>query len=314
MEVSDHKTDLPTAAPKQRRRARFSLEKATPYLAIAPFYLLFLVFGLFPILFSGYLALSKWDGIGQIQFTGWTNLQRLAQDTDFWLSLKNTVLIWALGTFPMLFLALVLAFMLSLKMFKHKEALKALLFLPNITSVVAITILFGLIFSNLDGLANGLLHLVGLKSINWLTSPNWVRVVIASVNIWQYTGYNMIIYLTGIARISKDYNEAAQMDGANNRQIFWKITVPQLKPIILFTVMMSTIGGLQVFSEAQVLVPSGATPQGGAMTIVYYLYNTAFTNHQFGYGSTIAWGLVALIVLFSALNWYITTKRIQGVK
>lgn len=123
----------------------------------------------------------------------------------------------------------------------------------------------------------------------------------------------MIIYLTGIARIPKDYYEAAAVDGASQHQVFWHITIPQLKPIILFTIIMSTIGGLQVFSEAQVLVPSGATAQGGALTIVYYLYKTAFTNHQFGYGSAIAWGLVALIVLCSLINWLITNSRIKGV-
>lgn len=298
---------------KKVRRFAFNWDKVMPYLAIAPFYLLFLVFGLFPLIFSAYLALGKWDGIGTIQFTGLTNFSRLLQDQDFWLSIKNTLIIWSVGTFPMLFAALVLAFLLNLQFIKHREFLKSVLFLPNITSVVAITILFGLIFSNMDGLANGLLKMVGLPKINWLTSPQWVRVVIASVNIWQYLGYNMIIYLTGIARIPKDYYEAAAVDGASQHQVFWHITIPQLKPIILFTIIMSTIGGLQVFSEAQVLVPSGATAQGGALTIVYYLYKTAFTNHQFGYGSAIAWGLVALIVLCSLINWLITNSRIKGV-
>lgn len=304
--------ELRKAADAQPKKRHFDIDKLTPYISIAPFYILFLIFGLFPVLFSVYLAFGKWDGIGQIQLIGFDNFARLINDMDFWLSIKNTLIIWALGTFPMLFLALILAFTLNLKFIKHKELLKAIFFLPNITSVVAITILFGLIFSNLDGLANGLLKMVGMQPINWLTSPTWVRVVIASVNIWQYLGYNMIIYLTGIVRIPNDYYEAARIDGATNRQIFFHITIPQLKPIILFTLMMSTIGGLQVFSEAQVLVPSGATPQGGAMTIVYYLYNTAFTNHQFGYGSTIAWGLVAVILFFSLINWYITSKKVKG--
>ncbi|KRK70396.1 carbohydrate ABC transporter permease [Lacticaseibacillus nasuensis] len=300
----------PAATNKEKRH--FDLDKVAPYIAVAPFYILFLIFGLFPVVFSAYLAVSKWDGLGQIQYLGMDNFSRLITDMDFWLSLKNTLIIWAIGTIPMLFMALVLAFCLNLKFIKHKEFLKSVLFLPNITSVVAISILFGLIFSNFNGLANGLLGVFGLKPIKWLTEPGWVRVVIASVNIWQYTGYNMIIYLTGIIRIPGDLYEAARMDGASNPQIFWNVTIPQLKPIILFTVMMSTIGGLQIFSEAQVLVPTGATPQGGAMTIVYYLYQTAFTQHQFGYGSAIAWGLVVVIMFFSLLNWFITTKRVKG--
>ncbi|MGM0125606.1 cellobiose transport system permease [Enterococcus sp. AZ194] len=297
---------------ESKHRTKINFERLSPYLFIAPFYILFFLFGLFPIIFSGVLAFSKWDGIGNIQFVGFDNIARLLQDTDFVLAVKNTLIIWVVGTFPMLFVALIVAFLINLKFIKHKEFLKTVFFLPNITSVVAVTILFGLIFSNLDGLANGLLGLLGLPPIDWLKSPFWVRIVIASINIWQYLGYNMIIYLTGIIKIPNDYYEAAVIDGASSAQIFWNITIPQLKPIILFTVMMSTIGGLQVFSEAQVLVPSGATAEGGAMTIVYYLYNTAFGRNQFGYGSTIAWALVIIILIFSLLNWYLTTYRIKG--
>ncbi|MGT2715664.1 carbohydrate ABC transporter permease [Streptococcus respiraculi] len=288
------------------------VDKYVPYLFISPFYILFLIFGLFPIIFAGILAFNKWDGLGEMRFVGWGNFIRLIHDADFYLSVKNTLIIWAVGTFPMLFIALVLAFMINLKFVKHKELLKAIFFLPNITSVVAVTILFGLIFSNLDGLANSLLQYLGLAPIKWVTSTFWVRIVIALINIWMYLGYNTIIYLTGITKIPSDYYEAAIMDGATNLQIFRHITIPQLKPIILFTVMMSTIGGLQVFSEAQVLVPQGATPEGGAMTIVYYLYNTAFSNNDYGYGSAIAWALVIIIMIFSLLNWYLTTYRIKG--
>lgn len=288
------------------------IDKYAPYLFISPFYILFLIFGLFPIIFAGILAFHKWDGLGEMRFVGWGNFIRLLHDTDFYLSVKNTLIIWAVGTFPMLFLALVLAFMLNLKFVKHKEWLKAIFFLPNVTSVVAVTILFGLIFSNLDGLANSLLQFLGLSPIKWVTSTFWVRIVIALINIWMYLGYNTIIYLTGITKIPNDYYEAAIMDGATNFQIFRYITIPQLKPIILFTVMMSTIGGLQVFSEAQVLVPQGATPEGGAMTIVYYLYHTAFSNNDYGYGSALAWALVIIIMIFSLLNWYLTTYRIKG--
>ncbi|HEM3629407.1 TPA: sugar ABC transporter permease [Streptococcus suis] len=297
---------------KKSKSKKFDSDKYVPYLFISPFYILFLIFGLFPIIFAGILAFNKWDGLGEMRFVGWANFSRLIQDTDFYLSLKNTIIIWAIGTFPMLFLALVSAFMINLKFIRHKEILKAIFFLPNITSVVAVTILFSLIFSNLNGLANSLLVSIGLEPLKWLTSSFWVRIVIALVNIWMYLGYNTIIYLTGITKIPSDYYEAAIMDGATNFQIFWNVTIPQLKPIILFTVMMSTIGGLQVFSEAQVLVPQGATPEGGAMTIVYYLYNTAFSNNDYGYGAALAWALVIIIMLFSLLNWYITTYRIKG--
>lgn len=290
-------------------KLRTKREKMIPYLYISPFYILFMIFGLFPILFSLVLAFSKWDGLGDIQYVGLENFQRLMEDSNFWGSVYNTLIIWGLGTFPMLFMALVFAFLINLKFVKHKEFLKTVYFLPNITSVVAITILFGLVFSNLDGLANGLLQALGFEKVNWLGSPFWTRLIIASINMWQYMGYNMIIYLTGIIKIPEELYEAARIDGASNSQIFWKITIPQLRPIILFTVLMSTTGGLQVFSEAQVLVPTGATAEGGALTIVYYLYDLAFGQYQFGYGSAMAWFLALIIIVFSLINSYLTSEK-----
>lgn len=288
------------------------MEKITPYAFVSPFYILFLIFGLFPVVFSGILAFSKWDGIGEREFVGFENFQRLVQDAEFWGAVWNTLVIWVLSTVPMLLVALLLAFTLNLKFIKHKEWLKALYFVPNVTSVVAVTILFGLAFSSQTGLVNAVIEMFGGKSINWIRDPLWVKVVIAIIGTWQYLGYNMIIYFTGLQKIPKDYYEAAIIDGATTFQLFRLITIPLLKPIILFTVMMSTIGGLQVFAEAQILVPSNPTAEGGALTIVYYLYQTAFRQNAYGYGAAIAWGLVVLILLLSLLNWYLTTYRIKG--
>lgn len=287
-------------------------EKVTPYVFISPFYILFLIFGLFPIIFSGILAFSKWDGIGEMEYVGLENFQRLIQDGDFWGAVSNTLIIWVLSTVPMLLMALVLAFTLNLKFIKHKETFKALFFLPNVTSVVAISILFGLAFSSQTGLVNAVLEMLGIESINFMRDPFWVKIVIAFIGTWQYLGYNMIIYFTGLQKIPKDYYEAAIIDGATTFQIFRLITIPLLKPIILFTVLMSTIGGLQVFAEAQILVPTNPTAEGGALTIVYYLYQTAFGQNVYGYGAAIAWGLVIIILLISLLNWYLTTHRIKG--
>ncbi|NGP46199.1 sugar ABC transporter permease [Bacillaceae bacterium SIJ1] len=288
------------------------IDRATPYIFISPFYLLFIGFSLFPLIFAGILAFSQWDGIGEIEFVGLENFLRLIGDDVFWLSLKNTLIIWVVQTVPMLLISLIVAYIINLSVIKNKEFYKTTLFLPYVTSVVAVTILFGLIFSNQNGLINALLQMVGLEPISFLTSPFWVRIVIAAVGFWQYLGYNMIIYYSGLAKIPNDYYEAAIIDGANKVQIFTKITIPLLKPIILFTVMMSTIGGLQVFAEAQILVPSNATAEGGSLTIVYYLYHTAFMQNNYGYGATISWGLVAIILVFSILNWYLTTRRIKG--
>jgi len=297
---------------KKKRSWRGFADKVTPYLFISPFYILFLIFGLFPIIFSGILAFSQWDGIGDVQFTGLENFKKLMGDVDFWLSIKNTLIIWVIQTVPMLVIALVLAFLINLQFVKHKEFFKTTFFLPYVTSVVAVTILFGLIFSNQSGLINAVLEMFGKQPIAFIDSPFWVRIVIALVGMWQYLGYNMIIYYSGLQKIPADYYEAAIIDGASKYQLFTKITVPLLKPIILFTVIMSTIGGLQVFAEAQVLVPTNATAEGGSLTIVYYIYQTAFLQNRYGYGSTITWGLVVIILIISLINWYLTSYRIKG--
>lgn len=290
------------------------LEKITPYAFISPFYILFLIFGLFPIIFSAILAFSKWDGIGKMEYIGLENFQRLIHDAEFWGAVSNTLIIWVLSTVPMLIMALLLAFTLNLKFIKRKETLKTLFFLPNVTSVVAVSILFGLAFSSQTGFVNAILEMMGKESINFIRDPFWVKIVIAFIGTWQYLGYNMIIYFTGLQKIPKDYYEAAIIDGATTFQLFKLITVPLLKPIILFTVMMSTIGGLQVFSEAQILVPNSPTAEGGSLTIVYYLYQTAFGQNVYGYGATIAWGLVGIILIVSLINWYLTTRKIKGEK
>lgn len=296
---------------KEKIHDRF--EKSTPYLYISPFYILFLIFSLFPLIFSIVLALGKWDGIGDISFVGLANFERLVQDINFWRALLNTLIIWFVGTFPMLFLSLIFAFLINQNFVKFKDNLRTILFLPNVTSVVAVTILFGIIFANFGGLANGLLDFFGFDSINWLQSPFWVRIIIASINIWMYMGYNMIIYLTGIINIPGELYEAAALDGASSWQMFRHVTIPQLKPIILFTVIMSTIGGLQVFTEAQVLIPTGATPEGGAVTVMYYMYQNAFTNNQYGYGSAIAWAMALVILVVTGINSYLT-NMMEGAK
>ena len=302
-----------TALTQKSFKEKFGefFEKISPYLYIAPFYILYLGFNLFPLIFSIFLALGKWDGIGEISYVGLANFQRLIADSNFWQSLINTVIIWAVGTIPMLALSLIFAFLISMSFVKYKHLLRTIFFLPNITSVVAITILFGIIFSSFDGLANGLLQFFGQEPINWLGSPGWTRTIIGSINIWLYMGYNMVIYLTGITRIPNELYEAATLDGASTWQMFRNITIPQLKPIILFTIITSTIGGLQVFTEAQVLVPDGATAEGGSVTAMYYMYQNAFTNNQYGYGAAIAWALSLLILIATVVNSALTS-RVEG--
>lgn len=276
---------------------------------ISPFYILFLIFGLFPILFSLYLAFHAWDGLGEMEFVGLRNFRNLlTDDPDFWVSVGNTFAIWFLSTLPQLFLALVVAFLLNAAFMKFKNFYRAIYFLPNITSIVAVAIIFGSFFGSQFGLINGVLGALGLPRIEWLTDGFWVKAAVSLMVIWRWTGYNAIIYLAGLQGIPHDLYEAATIDGASRMQQFFSITLPLLRPIILFTVILSTIGGMQLFTEPMILLGNGGGATKGGLTLVLYLYNQAFINQLFGYASAIAWVLFLLIGLFSFLNWKFVSR------
>lgn len=293
-----------TAADAAARRRR---ELLPLYLAIAPFYVLFAIFGVFPILFSLYLSFQDWNGIGEMTFVGLAQYEFLLSDPQFYKSVVNTFQIWIISTIPMLFLALVIAFMLN-QQIRFKSAYRIAYFLPNVTSIVAISIIFGSIFSNQFGLFNAGLQALGLDQVAWLTSPWGIKVTIAAMIVWRWCGYNAMIYLAGLQAIPTELYEAARVDGASWFQVFFRITIPMLRPIILFTVIMSTIGGMQVFTESQVLLGNGGGPGNEGQTMVLYLYEQAFINNDFGYGAAIGWGLFVIMILFSIINW----RLVQG--
>ena len=293
----------PEARRRRRRRETFPL-----YLAISPFYVLFAIFGLFPIVFSIVLSFTDWDGMGEMSFVGLAQYQYLLTDSRFWNAVGNTFIIWFLSTVPMLFFALVIAFLLHQNI-RFTGFYRVAFFLPNVTSMVAMAIVFGSVFSDTFGLINSALTALGLDTVPWLSSSWGIKVTIAVMVIWRFTGYNAIIYLAGLQSIPTDLYDAAKVDGANIVQVFFRITVPMLRPIILFTVIMSTIGGLSLFTEPQVLLgDSGGVGEAG-MTIVLYQYNQAFTEFDFGYGSAIAWALFLIAAVFAVINWRLVSGR-----
>ena len=294
----------PARATHRPRRGR---ELLPIYLAISPFYVVFAVFGLFPVVFSLWLALHRWDGIGAKQWVGLDQFRFLLTDGDFYHSLWVTLVIWLLSTIPMLVFALVVAFALNSSV-RHVGLYRIAYFIPNVTSTVAIAIVFGSIFSSNFGLINVVLQRLGLDSVPWLTDTWGIRIAIATMLVWRWTGYNAIILLAGLQAIPSDLLEAARMDGASKFQTATRVVLPMLRPIILFTVITSTIGGLQVFAEPQVLVGDAGGPGAAGQTTVLYLYQQAFAQHQFGYGAAVGWGLFVVLILFSVLNWRLVQR------
>ncbi|MDC0771224.1 carbohydrate ABC transporter permease [Streptomyces sp. HD] len=285
------------------------------YAAISPFYLIFLGFGLFPVGFSLYLSLHRWDGLGSMEWAGLSQYQYLLSDSDFWNSIGNTIIIWALATFPMIFLAMVTAVMLNSAV-RFKGLYRVAYFLPNVTSVVAIAIVFGSIFSTNSGLVNAVLNAVGLDQVAWLNTPWGIKVTIAALMTWQWTGYNAIIFLAGLQTIPSDLYEAARMDGAGPIQTFSRITLPLLRPTLLFVLVVSTVTGLQSFSEPQVLLQTSSNdstfaggPGHSGQTMVLYFFQQTFDNNDFGYGAAVAWGIFLVVVLFSIINWRLVQRR-----
>jgi cellobiose transport system permease protein len=296
-----------------RRRTAF-LRYWPQYLAISPFYILFAVFGLFPVLFSLYLSFHRWSGVGEHKFVGLTQYKFLIKDHTFYLSLWNTVVIWVMSTLPMLFAALVLAALLH-SVARAKGFYRMAYFIPNVTSVVAMAILFKMLFSSNFGLINAVLHTVGLPTYPWSNTPWGIKISIAALMSWQWVGYNAIIYLAGLQTIPGHLYEAAQVDGAGPVRTFFSITVPLLRPVILFTVVISTITGLQSFTEAQVMTGSNAAnapnsggPGQAGLTMVLYFYQQAFSYNDFGYGAAIAWAIFLIVSVLTVINWRLISR------
>ena len=278
------------------------------YLALSPFYILFVVFGLYPMLSTIVLAFQRWDGLSARRFTGLDNFRFLVDDPTFWLSLKNTVVLFFMSTIPTLTIALVLAVMLQSAV-RFTNVYRIGYFIPNVTSLVAMAIFFGSVFSTNFGLVNAALRSLGIPEQDWLGQPWGIKIAISTMIVWQWVGYNTLIYLAGLQAIPKDQYEAAKVDGAGATRTFFSITLPQLRPVVLFTVVISTIGGLQTFTEPQVMVGnSGGTGQSG-MTVVLFFYRAAFLDNDYGYAAAIALSIFMLVLLFTAINWRIFRTR-----
>ena len=294
-----------TPAEKPPNKYRLALPQ---YAAVSPFFILFAIFGAFPVLFSIWISFHSWDGIGQMKWVGLEQYHYLLSDATFWKTIGNTLIIWVLSTVPMLLLALVIANALH-NATRFRTFYRIAYFIPNVTSLVAMAIFFSSIFSTNFGLVNAALRSLGIPQQDWLGQPWGIKIAISTMIVWQWVGYNTLIYLAGLQAIPKDQYEAAKVDGAGAVRTFFAITLPQLRPVVLFTVVMSTIGGLQTFTEPQVMVGnSGGTGQSG-MTVVLFFYRAAFLDNDYGYAAAIALSIFMLVLLFTAINWRIFRTR-----
>lgn len=284
--------------------------KRKGWLFIIPALILLSIFLIYPIMYSFYLSFTSTKGIIQ-EFVGTKNYIRLVKDPMFILALKNTMKLLIIQVPIMLITALILASILNNRKIKFRGVFRTAIFLPAVTSLISYTILFKMIFSY-DGLVNNMLLSLGViqQPLEWLTSSKLATFVLVIAMIWRWTGYNMIFYLSAMQNIPYDIYEAAEIDGANKIQIFFKITLPQLKPMILFTTVMSTIGTLQLFDEPMNLSQGGTTaatmgPGNCFMTLSVYIYNLCFKYvPNFGYAATVSYVIVFIIGFLTLLQFW----------
>ena len=264
--------------------------------------LLFALFILYPIIKSVILTFQSVKGFNTT-FIALENYKRLFQDEMFWTALKNTFLFLLIQVTIMLILAMLLASILNNKSLKGKSIFRTAIFLPCVTSLVAYSVLFKMMFAT-DGIINSFLMAINVVNtpIEWLTDPFWAKIVIILALLWRWTGYNMMFFLSGMQNIPEETYEAANIDGANAIQKFFKITIPQLKPIILFTGITSTIGTLQLFDEPMNLTKGG--PGTATTTISQYIYNQSFVYApDFGYAATISYAIVFIVLILSIIQF-----------
>lgn len=283
--------------------------KVSPYLYISPFFIVFGVVGLFPLLYTAWVSLHKWNLIGgQGAWVGFDNFAFVLGQQDFWTALRNTFGIFLLSSVPQICFALLIAAVLDNNL-RGRTFWRMSVLVPYIVMPVAVALIFGQLFADRYGLINNLLGHIGIPAIGWHTNTLASQVAIATMVNFRWTGYNALILLAGMQAIPRDLYESAAIDGAGTFRRFFSITIPQLRPTLIFVIITATIGGLQIFDEPRLFDQTGT---GGAdhqwLTLTLYLYNLGWGQLDFGRASAVAWLLFVVIILMGIINFLITRR------
>jgi multiple sugar transport system permease protein len=299
-----------------------------PYVFVSPFLVLFAVFGVFPLLFSLVLAFHTWEpasGLESMRFAGLENFAFSIEDEWFWKSLGNTGWLALASGLPQHLVAIPLAVFIHRSIRRWRDVVLGAWFLPYITSTVAIAIMFSAMFSTDFGLINQALQalaqlpLIGAwfpaDPVDWLGRPENIKPAIALIVFWRFVGFNVVLYLAALQSIPKDLYEAATLDGASPVRQFWHITLPNLRPMIVFATTLTVIGGLQLFEEPFILTGGRGGSDQAAMTTAMYLYRMAFEFNDFGAGSAMSWMLFAIVAVLTWLtNRALDPRRRAGAE
>ena len=314
-------TSLPRARPPVRTplTLRQRLNRAdvrwSPYLYVSPFFLLFALVGLFPLGYTFVVSLNHWDLLsGPGEWVGLQNFTDELADPLFWNSMLNTLSIFVLSAVPQVTIALVLAALLDANL-RGRTFWRMSVLLPYVVTPVAVALIFSSLFGETYGLINNMLAAVGIDPVMWKQSRLASHLAIATMINWRWTGYNALILLAAMQAVPRDLYESAALDGASAVRRFFSITIPSIRPTIIFVVITATIGGLQVFTEPKLFDATSATP-GGAFrqyqTTVLYLWDLAFNRGDFGKAAAVAWLLFLVVVIIGLINFAISRKIASG--
>jgi cellobiose transport system permease protein len=287
--------------------------KLSPYLYISPFFILFAITGLFPLLYTGWVSVHDWDLIGgEGAFVGLENFSTILGQAFFWKALRNTISIFLLSSVPQVIMAIVIAALLDANL-RARTFWRMGVLLPYVVAPVAVALVFSKMFADDSGMINAVLTQLGMDPIGWHSQALPSHLAIATMVNFRWTGYNTLIFLAAMQAIPRDVYEAAVIDGASRLRQFFSVTVPMVRPTVIFVVITSTIGGLQIYDEPRMYDQMG---QGGNdrqwLTITLYLYELGWRNTNLGRAAAVAWLLFMLIVVFAIAN-YLITRRIAAV-
>lgn len=284
--------------------------RLVPYLFISPFFIGYAIFFLYPVVWAFYLSLYQQVGLGSApRFVGIDNYIKLLSDDLFMKALVNTSYYAAGSIFLIVPAALGLGLILYLRELHWREFFRLFFFTPNITSGVVVAIIFGLVFNHEYGLLNNyLLKPMGITPIRWLQEPGYIMPAIILLGLWRYTGINALYFMAGLQNISPEVKEAATIDGASRWQAFRFVTLPLLRPVLIFVMTFAIIGSYNLFGEAAVLVGSEGGPSNAGLFMTMYLYLTGFRFLKFGYAAAIGYGLALIILLLTLIQ-----LRILGI-
>ncbi len=287
--------------------------KASPYAYVAPFFLIFFAFGLFPLVYTAWVSLHKvtLQNPDEMSWIGLGNYVTLFHDSQFWNALWNTFTIGVISTVPQLLMALGLAHVLNYQL-RGRTFFRIAMLMPYATSLAAATIIFVELYGRDFGVINWFLGLVGVHPISW-ESGHWSsQIAVSSIVTWRWTGYNALLYLAAMQAIPAELYEAAAVDGASRWRQFISVTIPSLRPTILFTVIISTIGATQLFGEP--LLFGGISGHGGGadhqyQTLGLMLYDEGWYKFRLGRASAVAWSMFLIIMIAVAINAWLVSRR-----